>query len=837
MIVTTLTYGWGCCGGRGTPLSNLAEYSLFLPALTFVSVEPDLGSVAPGQSVTLTVTFDSTDLDPGPHIAQIVINSNDPDENPTLVTGSLTVLPPDIGVSPASFTVTRDRDEVTTADLTITNTGDGTLVFDIETPFPPGGGPFMSVDPDIGYLAPGQSVTVTVTVTFDSAELDPGVHTGDIVINSNDPDENPTLVTGSLTVLPPEIEVTPQAIDLGILDRDACSTADLTISNTGDGTLVFEITGRGSGDLTAVPTTGDVSPGGNVVIALAVCATDLDPGAYQAEVLISSNDQNEAQVAVVISFTVPPPDIGVSPASFTVTQDRDRVTTADLTITNTGDGTLVFDIETLFLPVGVPWLSVAPDNGTAAPGQSLDLIVTFDTAGLAPGVHTADMVITNNDPDEDPTIIALTLTVPPPDIQVSPSSVAVVFGVDQVTTTNLTVRNLGEGTLVFDLAVQSVEEAPASATANRPHRAGGPDLFGYSWIDSDEPGGPAFDWIDISASGFQIGEGDDRQFTIPIGFDFEFYGTGYDTAYVGTNGILGFSSSGMSSLSNQLLPEPSAPNNLVSAFWDDLRVQSPDRLLREVVGQAPNRKLVVEWFGVTEFGNSGASHTFEVILEERTGNILVQYLSMNGDLDSATVGIENATGDDGLTANFNALYVDHELAVLFSTFQPFTSVEPVGGVVLPGGSLNVTLTLDSTGLERGRHRENVVISSNDPDENPTVVPVTLGVGLAQIEGRVTLEGQTDHSGTIIAFVGPDVQTAVTDENGNFSVMLAPGTYTVRAAHPYHLSAQTVVDVQLGEVLSLTTELLGGDVNNDGVINARDLALAGKNINKNESPWR
>ena len=492
MIVTTLTYGWGCCGGRGTPLSNLAEYSLFLPALTFVSVEPDLGSVAPGQSVTLTVTFDSTDLDPGPHIAQIVINindpdenptivtgsltvlppdigvspasftvtrdrdevttadltitntgdgtlvfdietpfppgggpfmsvdpdigylapgqsvtvtvtfdsaeldpgvhtgdivinSNDPDENPTLVMGSLTVLPPDIGVSPASFTVTRDRDEVTTADLTITNTGDGTLVFDIETPFPPGGGPFMSVDPDIGYLAPGQSVTVTVTVTFDSAELDPGVHTGDIVINSNDPDENPTLVTGSLTVLPPEIEVTPQAIDLGILDRDACSTADLTISNTGDGTLVFEITGRGSGDLTAVPTTGDVSPGGNVVIALAVCATDLDPGAYQAEVLISSNDQNEAQVAVVISFTVPPPDIGVSPASFTVTQDRDRVTTADLTITNTGDGTLVFDIETLFLPVGVPWLSVAPDNGTAAPGQSLDLIVTFDTAGLARG--------------------------------------------------------------------------------------------------------------------------------------------------------------------------------------------------------------------------------------------------------------------------------------------------------------------------------------------------------------------------------------------------------------------------------------------------------------------
>lgn len=246
---------------------------------------------------------------------------------------------------------------------------------------------------------------------------------------------------------------------------------------------------------------------------------------------------------------------------------------------------------------------------------------------------------------------------------------------------------------------------------------------------------------------------------------------------------------------------------------------------------------MVEWLRVREFGNSGASHTFEVILEERTGNVLVQYLSMAGDLFSATLAIENAAGNDGLTVNFNAPYVHNELAVLFSTFQPFTSVEPVEGGVLPGGSRTIALTLDSTGLERGVHRENLVINNNDPDEDPIIVPVTLGVGVAGIEGRVTLEGQTNHSGTIIVFVGPDVQTVVTDESGNFSAILAPGTYTVRAAHPYHLSAQATVTVELGEVLNLTAELLGGDVNNDGVVDARDLAIAGKNINKRESQWR
>ena len=81
--------------------------------------------------------------------------------------------------------------------------------------------------------------------------------------------------------------------------------------------------------------------------------------------------------------------------------------------------------------------------------------------------------------------------------------------------------------------------------------SGGPDQFGYSWIDSDDPDGPQFEYRDISSTGNRIDSrafyiedyGDYSEFHVgplPIGFSFPFYGNEYDEFYIHSDGMIHF---------------------------------------------------------------------------------------------------------------------------------------------------------------------------------------------------------------------------------------------------------------------------------------------------------
>jgi hypothetical protein len=131
---------------------------------------------------------------------------------------------------------------------------------------------------------------------------------------------------------------------------------------------------------------------------------------------------------------------------------------------------------------------------------------------------------------------------------------------------------------------------------------------------------------------------------------------------------------------------------------------------------------------VAKYGTSGADReTFQIILNA-DGSIVTQYKSLSN-MTSCTVGIENATGTDGLNVVFNAAYLHDTLAVRFDTVPPVSwlTVAPEAGTVPPSGNDILTASFDATGLTNGVYQAIVRISSNDADEPVVDIPATLTV--------------------------------------------------------------------------------------------------------------
>jgi len=168
-----------------------------------------------------------------------------------------------------------------------------------------------------------------------------------------------------------------------------------------------------------------------------------------------------------------------------------------------------------------------------------------------------------------------------------------------------------------------------------------------------------FDWIDATV-GTAYTLSDDSGVSVPIGFAFDFYRRLHQELMISANGFVLFgSTSGYNRYSNMVIPNATRPNNFIAPFWDDLDPGAGGQIYTLLEGVAPNRRFTVAWVDVPHFGIGGAA-TFEVTLYEGSGEIVMQYLdTVFGTTGydsglSATVGVENAVGTDGLQISYNS---------------------------------------------------------------------------------------------------------------------------------------------------------------------------------------
>jgi hypothetical protein len=255
--------------------------------------------------------------------------------------------------------------------------------------------------------------------------------------------------------------------------------------------------------------------------------------------------------------------------------------------------------------------------------------------------------------------------------------------------------------------------------------SGGPDAFGYTWIDSDSPGGPTYEWVEISGIGTVVGGGDDSNLgPFPLGFGFPYYGQTFTSVRVCTNGWLSFTSTA-NTWTNQTIPNAADPNNLVAGFWDDLVPNVGGTIY--YYADAVNGRFIVQWNAVPHYP-SGSPETFQIILYA-SGAIVYQYKTVALGT-SCTVGIENATGTDGLQVLYNAAgYLHNGLAIRFALDPTLSwlSVSPTSGQVPAPGSVQLDLTMDATDLPVGEYYADVLIATNDPGHPLLTLPVFLVV--------------------------------------------------------------------------------------------------------------
>ena len=184
--------------------------------------------------------------------------------------------------------------------------------------------------------------------------------------------------------------------------------------------------------------------------------------------------------------------------------------------------------------------------------------------------------------------------------------------------------------------------------------SGGPDTYGYTWKDSNEPGGPVYNWIDITTTGVLVtGLADDNvvgPYVMTTNMPFYWYDT--KKVWIGSNGYLAFNGVNIAS-PFPLIPTAGGANDYVAGLMADLTFMGAGNTAQCYLKDDVNSTIVsyinVPFWTSAAPGYTG-SNTFQFILDKSDSTITIQFqqqtgLTQNNDIG---IGIESITGDIGL---------------------------------------------------------------------------------------------------------------------------------------------------------------------------------------------
>ncbi len=492
-------------------VSNLGTDNLTISGVSVDNTEYTVtnytGSLAPGESTELTVTFAPTAA--ASSTAIVTIASDDPDEATFTVnlTGNA-VNPPIIGVNPIALNADLTTGESSTQQFTISNTGESALDFSIEIEetmaplkariskinLPKSDGNFEKGNAAPSFLpAPKNNLNANVsstkdeTVTGYAANLFTSYFQNFDVTNPgtlNDMFAIGSFFAGAITPDNPELayaidydvnHLWSMNLSTGVVE-DLGTVAGLGGSATGMeyvGNTCYVVTYTGSESVlqtldvatNSVTTVGSVAAG--IVISLGkdgngeLFALNIsDDKLYHVDAATGAGtvigsvgfDANYAQgmgydaTNDVLYLAAYNNSTGIGELRV-----ADTETGNTLAIGSLGNGAEM-DMLTFIGGAGSGnWLTASPLEGTVPAGGSLLVDVTFDAEGLVGGDYAANINVNSNDPVTPVAVVEATMNVTgAPNIETEPTVVD--FGqvfVGYPSTSTLIVSNTGTDDLVI----------------------------------------------------------------------------------------------------------------------------------------------------------------------------------------------------------------------------------------------------------------------------------------------------------------------------------------------------------------------------------------------------
>ncbi len=349
------------------------------------------------------------------------------------------------------------------------------------------------------------------------------------------------------------------------------------------------------------PEEGTIAPDDSNEITVTFNAMTIEPGTYNAEILVLSNDLYHPMLVTPVTMTVNTDALVVTPVEDFPSSGTEggpfEPQCMTYTLTNNGIG--LVDWTAAWTET---WLSVAPYEGTLDPNESIEVDVCIDPNAnlLDPNTYT-DMIIFQNLISTSIKSRSVTLSVKPPDCFTESFD----SGSDLEL---LSVTFIPDGSIAYyEACREKINEFPA------------------------DPNGGAY---------VSLGDDEFAEVILNDGKEILFHGQWYDRFYIGSNGYITFGTGDtefVASLENHF----SMPR--ISALFADLTPATSQSISYKQLDD----RAVITFQDVPIYGDKTATNSFQVEMFFVDGTICISWLDI-----AATEAVAGLSEGEGLPALF-----------------------------------------------------------------------------------------------------------------------------------------------------------------------------------------